>query len=140
MRILFVCTHNSARSQMAEGWAHVLARAGLDVQGFSAGTEKTFVRPLAIHVMAELGIDISGQESETLDRYAGESFDVVVTVCDSAAAACPAFPGTARREHWPLPDPSRASGSVEQQTDAYRRVRDALAARIVALVAPATGE
>jgi len=127
-RVLFLCTHNSARSQMAEGLLRSLG--GDKFEASSAGTEATFVRPLAIKAMAELGIDISGQESKTLNRYLNEPFDEVITVCDAAAEACPIFPGAAHRQHWSLEDPSQATGSEEKQLAVYRRVRDALQSRI----------
>ena len=94
-RVLFICTHNSARSQMAEGLLRHLGGEPFEV--FSAGTEATFVRPLAIRVMAELGIDISKQASKTLERYLGESLEEVITVCDTAAETCPVFPGASPR-------------------------------------------
>ncbi len=123
-RVLFLCTHNSARSQMAEG---LLRHFGGDrFVAFSAGTEATHVRPLAIKAMAELGIDISNQESKTLNRYLNEPFDEVITVCDSAAEACPIFPGAMHRRHWSLEDPSQATGSEAEQLAVYRQVRDAL--------------
>ena len=127
-RVLFLCTHNSARSQMAEGLLRHLA--GDRFEAFSAGTEATHVRPLAIRVMAELGIDIVGQASKTLDRYLGEPFEAVITVCDQAAEACPVFPGAKRRLHWSFPDPSRATGSEEAQLAVYRQVRDDIQACI----------
>jgi len=127
-RVLFICTHNSARSQMAEGLLRHLA--GDRFEAFSAGTEATLVRPLAIKVMSEIGIDISGQQSKTLDRYLNEPFAMVITVCDSAAETCPIFPGAAQRRHWSLPDPSQATGSETEQLAVYRRVRDELRARI----------
>ena len=96
-RVLFICTHNSARSQMAEGLLRFLGNERFEV--FSAGTEATTVRPMAIKVMAELGIDISHQQSKTLDLYVSEPFDEVITVCDTAAEACPVFPGAAHRRH-----------------------------------------
>jgi arsenate reductase len=126
--VLFLCTHNSARSQMAEGLLRHLG--GGRFAAYSAGTEATHVRPLAIRAMAELGIDIAGQESKTLDRYLGQPFDAVITVCDDANEACPVFPGARRRLHWSLDDPSRATGSEEAQLAVYRRVRDDLRARI----------
>ena len=113
---------------MAEGLLRSLV--GEDFEVFSAGTEATFVRPLAIRAMAELGIDISGQQSKTLDRYIGERFDDVITVCDDAAEACPVFPGTVRRRHWSFEDPSKATGSEAEQLGVYRRVRDAIRERI----------
>ncbi len=126
--VLFLCTHNSARSQMAEGLLRHLAGDRFEV--YSAGTEATFVRPEAISVMAELGIDISGQESETLDRYLDEPFDHVVTVCDDANEACPVFPGAKNRLHWSFRDPSRAIGSDEERLGAFREVRDEILARV----------
>ena len=127
-RILFLCTHNSARSQMAEGLLRHLA--GDRFEAFSAGTEATHVRPLAIRAMAELDVDISTQTSKTLDRYLAEPFDLVITVCDQAAEACPVFPGAKRRLHWSFPDPSKATGSEEDQLAVYRQVRDAIRQRI----------
>ena len=126
--VLFLCTHNSARSQMAEGLLRHLG--GGRFAAYSAGTEATHVRPLAIRAMAELGIDIAGQESKTLDRYLGQPFDAVITVCDDANETCPIFPGAGRRLHWSLEDPSRATGTEEEQLVVYRRVRDELRARI----------
>ncbi len=127
-RILFICTHNSARSQMAEGLLRHLAGDRFEV--FSAGTEATQVRPLAIKAMAELGIDISGQHSKTLARYLNEPFAMVITVCDAAAETCPIFPGAAQRRHWSFADPSKAAGSEDEQLAVYRRVRDEIRARI----------
>ena len=127
-RVLFLCTHNSARSQMAEG---LLRNLGGDrFESFSAGTEATHVRPLAIRAMSELGIDISSQESKTLERYLSEPFDAVITVCDQANEACPVFFGARERLHWSFPDPSKAEGDEEQQLAVYRQVRDAIRARI----------
>src|SRR3954465_14409961 len=127
-RVLFLCTHNSARSQMAEG---LLRQLGGDrFEALSAGTEATQVRPLAIQAMAELGIDIAQQESKTLDRYLDQPFDLVITVCDQAAEACPVFPGAKQRLHWSFPDPSKATGSQERQLAVYRQVRDDIARHI----------
>ena len=128
LRVLFLCTHNSARSQMAEGLLRALGGDRFDVH--SAGTEATHVRPLAIQAMAELGIDISRQESTTLDRYLDQPFDAVITVCDQANEVCPAFFGARRRLHWSFPDPSRATGTEEEQLAVYRQVRDAIRRRI----------
>jgi len=121
-RVLFLCTHNSARSQMAEGLLRHMA--GDRFEAHSAGTEATHVRPLAIRVMEEVGVDISGQESKTLERYLNETFDHVITVCDDANAACPFFPGARNRLHWSIEDPSRAEGSEEERLAIFRRVRD----------------
>lgn len=123
-RVLFLCTHNSTRSQMAEGLLRQLA--GDLFEAFSADTESTRVRPEAISVMAELGIDVSGQGSKTLDRYLGEPFDYVVTVRDQANEVCPFFPGAQERLHWSLPDPSSAGGAEEERLAAFRSVRDRL--------------
>jgi arsenate reductase len=127
-RALFLCTHNSARSQMAEGLLRHLAGDRYEV--FSAGTEATHVRPLAVEVMRELGIDITRQESKTLDRYLDQPFDDVITVCDQANEACPVFLGAKRRLHWSFPDPSKATGTKEERLEVYRLVRDAIRERI----------
>ena len=121
-RVLFLCTHNSARSQMAEGLVRHLA--GDRFGAFSAGTEATRVRAEAILVMAELGIDVSGQESETVHRYLKETFDYLITVCDEANESCPFFPGAKERLHWSLPDPSAAGGTEEERLGVLRSVRD----------------
>lgn len=120
LRILVLCTHNSARSQMAEGWLRKHAReAGLGAEIWSAGTEATRVKPDAITVMAEVGIDLAGHTSKTLwDVPDPWNFDVVVTVCDSANEACPAYPAESKRLHVSFPDPS--GGDPET----WRRVRD----------------
>ena len=127
-RVLFLCTHNSARSQMAEGLLRHLAGDRFEVM--SAGTEATSVRSEAIEAMSELGVDISGQESKTLERYLGEPFDYVVTVCDDANEACPVFPGAENRLHWSFQDPSRAEGSEENRLEVFRKVRDEIQTRI----------
>jgi arsenate reductase (thioredoxin) len=123
-KVLFLCTHNFARSQMAEGLLRHLAGDRFKVM--SAGTEATHVRPLAMRAMDELGIDISAQESTTLDRYLGEPFDYVITVCDEANEACPFFPHAAERLHWSLPDPAAAGGTEEERLKVFRSVRDRL--------------
>jgi len=107
---------------MAEGLLRHLAGDRFEV--YSAGTEATFVRPLLVRVMAELGIDISKQESKALDRYLGEPFDYVVTVCDDANEACPVFPNAGQRLHWRFEDPSQALGSEEERLEVFRSVRD----------------
>lgn len=127
-RVLFLCTHNSARSQMAEGLLRHLAGDRFDAH--SAGTEATHVRPLAARAMDEIGVDISRQESKTLDRYLQEPFDYVVTVCDAANEACPVFPGAKERLHWSFPDPSQATGTEEERLGVFRAVRDEVRARI----------
>ena len=128
VRVLFLCTHNSARSQMAEGLLRHLASEHFEVM--SAGTEATHLRPLAVQAMDELGIDISAQESKTLERYLGEPFDYVITVCDDANEACPTFPGARWRLHWFFEDPSQASGTEEERLQVFRSVRDKIKERI----------
>jgi arsenate reductase (thioredoxin) len=127
-RVLFLCTHNSARSQMAEGLLRHLA--GDRFEAMSAGTEATHVRPLAVRAMEEVGVDISGQESKTLERYLGEPFDYVITVCDDANEACPFFPGARERLHWSFEDPSRVEGSEEERLAVFRGVRDLIKDRV----------
>lgn len=128
IKVLFLCTHNSARSQMAEGLLRDMG--GKNYEVFSAGTEATFVRPQAIAVMAELGIDISEQRSKVLTKYLSQPFDYVITVCDQANESCPIFPGAKHRLHWSFPDPSKATGSEAERLAFYRQVRDAIAKRI----------
>ena len=132
-KVLFICTHNSARSQMAEGLLRHLAGERFEVE--SAGTEATHVRPLAIEAMRELGIDISGHRSKTIESLGDQHFDVAVTVCDSANEACPIFPGSTRRLHWSFDDPSAATGSDDERLAVFRRVRDEIRAKIEEFVA-----
>ena len=121
-QILFLCTHNSCRSQMAEALTnHFL---GNNCQAFSAGTEATRVNPLAIRVLAELGIDTSRQYSKTIEEYAGQTFDQVVTLCGDANEKCPLFFGGVQRVHRGFGDPSRLIGSEEEVLPEFRRVRD----------------
>jgi arsenate reductase len=127
-KVLFLCTHNSDRSQMAEGLLRHLAGNHFEVM--SAGTEATHVRLLAIRAMDEVGIDISGQESKTLDRYLEDTFDYVITVCDDANEACPVFPGAKRRLHWSFEDPAQARGSEKERLRVFQSVRDEIKERI----------
>lgn len=127
-RVLFLCTHNSARSQIAEGLLRKMAGDQFEV--FSAGTEQTRVQPLAIEAMRESGIDISGHRSKTLDEFAGDTFDYVITVCDRANESCPIFPGTTERIHWSFDDPTAVIGTDEQKLRAFRTVRDAIQQRL----------
>jgi arsenate reductase len=127
-RVLFVCTHNSARSQMAEGYLNAL---GADrFEALSAGTEARGIHPLAIQAMAEEGIDVAMHESKTIERFLTQPFDLVITVCDDAAEACPVFPGAAKRMHWSFSDPSKAAGDDEARYAAFISVRDAIRERI----------
>ena len=127
-RILFLCTHNSARSQMAEGLLRTLGGDQFEVA--SAGTEQTRVRLEAITAMGELGIDISGQTSKTLVQFLDQEWDEVITVCDSANESCPVFPGAKKRRHWSIEDPSGVKGSYDERLLAFRRARDELKRRI----------
>ena len=113
---------------MAEGLLRRLAPERFEVE--SAGTEATRVHPLAIEVMREIGIDISGHRSKTLDRFVAEPWDYVITVCDQASERCPLFPGRTQRVHWSFEDPSAAPGSEAERLAVFRRVRDAIAARL----------
>ena len=136
-RVLFLCTGNSCRSQMAEGLLRELA--GDHFESLSAGAHPAgYVHPLAVEVMREAGIDVSGQESKHIRDFLperGTPPDLVVSVCDSAARECPTFPGKVERLHWPFPDPIGASGSPEERRAAFRRVRDAMRERIEAALA-----
>jgi len=142
-RVLILCTGNSARSQMAEG----LLRSfdGDRVEVASAGTNPSTVRPEAIAVMSELGIDLSGHRSKHVREFDGQHFDYVITVCDNANEACPIFPGDTERIHWSFPDPAAVEGSEAERLAAFRRVRDSLAETFRGLVnrigqATATGD
>jgi len=134
-RVLFLCTHNSARSQMAEGFLRALTGDRFEVA--SAGTEARGVNPLAARVMAEAGVDVSAQTSKTLDRFLGAPWDYVITVCDSANEACPIFPGATTRLHWSFEDPSAARGTEAERLAVFRRVRDEIRSRIEAWLAGA---
>lgn len=138
-RVLFLCTHNSARSQMAEGLLRSLGGDRFDVH--SAGTVASQLRPEAIAAMTELGIDISGQSSKDLAPFLGQSFDRVVTVCDEAKESCPIFPGARSTAHWSIDDPAAVAGGDDERLAAFRRARDELRGRVAALVdevAPST--
>ena len=128
MRVLILCTGNSARSQMAEGLLR--QDAGNVYEVFSAGTKPSHVRPEAIAVMREVGIDISGHRSKSVDEFAGQEFDYVITVCDNAKQSCPVFPGRTKRIHWSIEDPAAVQGSEEERLAAFRRIRDELRARL----------
>jgi arsenate reductase len=121
-KVLFLCTHNSCRSQMAEGLVN--QDLGDRIEAFSAGTEVTRVNPRAAKVMAEIGIDLSGHRSKTLDEFVAEPFDYVITLCGDANEKCPLFFGGVRRLHIGFEDPSRLPGSEAEVLPEYRRVRD----------------
>ena len=136
--VLFVCTHNSARSQMAEGLLR--DRYGDQYDVYSAGTERTHVRPLATAVMEEVNVDLSDHHSKTIDDLGGRTFDVVVTVCDAAREACPYLPAEEENLHRSFKDPSSAQGTDEERRAVFRRVRDALADWIDETFAPEATE
>jgi len=137
MRVLILCTGNSARSQMAEGLLRHMGGTRYEV--FSAGTKPVGVNSLAIEVMREKGIDISKQRSKSVAEFAGQQFATVITVCDKAAEECPIFPGAPQRAHWSLPDPAAVSGTREEKLGAFRKVRDELERRIQSFVSSMVG-
>lgn len=121
-KVLFICTHNSTRSQMAEGYLNVWY--GDKYEAFSAGTEVTSVNPYAIKVMDEIGVDISGHRSKKIDEFSGVDMDILVTVCDSAKGACPMFPWAKEKIHAGFIDPSSATGSEDEILSFFRKIRD----------------
>jgi len=127
-KVLFLCTGNSARSQMAEGLLRHLVGDQMDV--CSAGTKPSTVNPLAIRVMQARGLDISHHRSKHLDEFRSQPFDYVITVCDNAAESCPVFPGPAQRIHWGFPDPAAVQGSEAERLQVIGKVRDAIEARL----------
>jgi arsenate reductase (thioredoxin) len=132
-RVLILCTGNSCRSQMAEGWVNHLLQDRWEAH--SAGTAPAErVHPLAVRVMAEVGIDISGNVPQRVDRFVREAWDLVVTVCDSAAETCPAFPGHVERMHVSFPDPAGATGDEDQRLAVFRRVRDGIRDRLLSAI------
>jgi len=138
VNILFLCTGNSCRSQMAEGWARALANENITVQ--SAGIEAHGKNPRAIAVMAEAGIDISAQESTRVDDAMLQAADRVITVCGHADEHCPALPPATAKEHWPLEDPARASGSEEEIMHVFRASRDDIKQRVSELLQRIEGQ
>lgn len=128
MNILFLCTGNSCRSQMAEGWARAMANENVTIQ--SAGIEAHGKNPRAIAVMAEAGIDISAQESTRVDDAMLQAADLVITVCGHADEYCPALPPATSKEHWPLEDPARASGTEDEIMQVFRASRDDIKQRV----------
>ncbi len=133
MRVLILCTGNSARSQMAEGLLRQVL--GDRVEVYSAGTQPAgYVHPLAIEAMQELGIDISHQRSKSVDEFQGQTFDLVITVCDEADRNCPVWLGRGNKMHVGFPDPAAATGSEEERLQVFREVRDGIAERVVRYV------
>lgn len=137
MRVLILCTGNSARSQMAEGLLRAASRGRIDVS--SAGVAPTRVRAEAIEVMREIGVDISGQRSKDVAAFAGQPFDCVITVCDNAREKCPVFPGSVERIHWSFDDPALVEGTEEVRLAAFRRVRDEIAEKLRGFVQEKAG-
>ena len=132
-RVLILCTGNSARSQMAEGLLREMAGERFDVE--SAGVAPSAVRGEAIQAMQEIGIDISGHHSKSVDLFVDQQFDYIITVCDNARESCPVFPGTAERIHWSFDDPAAAQGDDQSRLAAFRRVRDEIRSRLEEFVA-----
>ncbi len=131
--ILFLCTGNSCRSQMAEG---LLRHMYSDrFEAYSAGVDPTDVNPLAVRVMEEIGIDISGQQSKSLESLGDMTFDYVITLCDNARRTCPLFPGSHQLLHWSIEDPAAAKGTEAQRLPVFRNIRDRIKQRINELVA-----
>ena len=131
-KILVLCTGNSCRSQMAEGYLRHLAGDRFDVK--SAGLEPSVVNPKAIQVMKEDGIDISGHTSKDVQQFVGQDFDYIVTVCDNAKERCPYFPGTAQRIHWSFKDPAEATGTEKEVIRVFREVRDKIKSTLVKFI------
>jgi len=127
-RVLILCTGNSARSQMAEGLLREMAGDQFEVA--SAGVAPTKIRPEALAAMRDIGIDISGHYSKSVDEFAGQTFDYVITVCDNANEQCPSFPGKTKRLHWSLDDPAAVTGDEGQRLEAFRRIRDQINERL----------
>jgi len=135
-KVLFVCTHNSARSQMAEGFLRHLGGDAFEAD--SAGTEPGALHPLAVEAMAEVGVDISGQRAKSVDDFVQQRFDYVITVCDDANESCPIFPNALHRLHWSFPDPSAATGSHEERLAVFREVRGGIRERMEQFAASTT--
>lgn len=128
LRVLVLCTGNSCRSQMAEGFFRHYGKGTIEVE--SAGISPSFVNPNAIRVMQEVGIDISGHTSDPVEEYFGQEWDYVITVCGNAEERCPVFPGKTNRLHWPFDDPAHAVGSEEEVLGMFRRVRDEIGEKV----------
>lgn len=133
LKVLILCTGNSARSQMAEGLLR--HHGGADYEVYSAGVEPSFVRPEAIAVMQDIGIDISGHRSKSVDEFLGQEFDYIITVCDNAKEHCPIFPGKAQRIHWSFDDPSAVQGDEATRLASFARVRDGIEEKLKSFIA-----
>ncbi|MEO6392613.1 MAG: arsenate reductase ArsC [Pyrinomonadaceae bacterium] len=137
IRVLILCTGNSARSQMAEGLLRHYGGDRFTVE--SAGVEGSFVRPQAIEVMREIGIDISGHRSKSVEEFLGQEFDYVITVCDNANERCPVFPGKTQRIHWSFDDPAAATGNETEHLTLFRCVRDEIRQKLREFIADTEG-
>jgi len=132
-KVLFLCTHNSCRSQIAEGLLRDMAGDKFEV--YSAGVEPTSVHPLAKKVMKEIGIDISGQQSKSVDDFLDKEFDYVITVCDNARQTCPFFPGNHKLLHWDVEDPAAVQVSEDEKLTVFQKVRDQIRKNLQQLIA-----
>ncbi len=137
IRVLFLCTGNSARSIIGAAMLRQLGGDAFDVH--SAGTHPKGVNPYSVRVLARAGIDASGERSKSVDEYAGQSFDYVITVCNDAAEECPVFPGAPRRIHWSFPDPAAVEGGDDEKLAAFERTAGAMRERVAAFVREALG-
>jgi arsenate reductase len=135
-KVLFLCTGNSVRSQMAEGLLNTLGSGKWKAR--SGGTFPSYVHPLAIGSMEEIGIDISHQTSKSMNQFLNETFHYVITLCDEAAQSCPAFPAQEKQLHWPFEDPAAAIGTLEERLTVFRRVRDEIKRKIEELLKDAS--
>lgn len=131
-KILFLCTGNSCRSQMAEGIANHFGKN--KIQAFSAGLNPSTVNPYAIEVMKEIGIDISSQRSKEIEEFYGKDFDYIITLCESARQNCPFFPGKAERLHWDIKDPVSATGTHDEIIQEFRRCRDIIKQKVIEFI------
>ena len=131
LKILVICTGNSARSQMAEG---SLKHYKKEWEIYSAGTKPKDLNPLAVEVMSEIGIDISGYKSKHIDLFLNKQFDYVITVCDNAKESCPTFPGNAEYIHWSLKDPAATKGTKEEKLIAFRKIRDEILKKVLGFI------
>jgi arsenate reductase len=138
IRVLFVCTGNSARSQLAEALLRTLGEGAFEA--YSAGTEPRGVHPLTVRALADVGIDIGAARSKSVDEFLGRSFDYVVTVCDRARESCPVFPGAENTLHWGFDDPAAATGTEEERLAVFRRVMEQIAGRVRLFIAVALHE
>jgi arsenate reductase len=137
-KVLFLCTGNSVRSQMAEGLLNALGAGQWKAQ--SGGVISSFVHPLAIQVMGEIGIDISKKTSKSMDQFIKEKFNYIITLCDDAAKFCPNFSGQGKRLHWPFEDPAAVMGTEEERLVVFRRIRDEIKKKIERFLKPESSE